>query len=109
VVLLDFWGKWCLPCVKKLPRVEALHKKYKDRGLVVIGVHSAQGSTDVEKFLQKNGVTFPTAIDNGDSATRYTVMGWPTYFLINKTGNVVWGFSNELPTESQIDKLLREK
>ena len=107
VVLLDFWGQWCAPCVKRLPHSEELHQKFKDRGLVVIGIHSAQSNANVRTFLQKTKVTFPVAIDTGATAKRYAVEAWPTYFLIDKSGRVAWGFSNEAPKESEIERLLR--
>jgi thiol-disulfide isomerase/thioredoxin len=111
VVLLDFWGTWCVPCVRKLPAVEALHQKCKDRGLVVVGVHSAivenSASEAVGIVLKKHGVTFPIAIDKGETAERYAINVWPTYFLIDRTDKVVWGFSAEPPTETQIEELLR--
>lgn len=106
VVLVDFWGQWCGPCVEKLPRVEELHAKFKDRGLVVIGVHSADRSDKLDEFLKANKVSFPVVIDRGETATRYGVEAWPTYFLIDKTGKVVWGFSNEPPAADRIEQLL---
>jgi thiol-disulfide isomerase/thioredoxin len=107
VVLLDFWGTWCGPCVQKLPRTEELHQKYKDRGLVVIGVHSAQDGDKVADFLKAKGFTFPVAIDQGGTAKQYAIEAWPTYFLIDKSGKVAWGFEHEPPPEGRIEELLR--
>jgi thiol-disulfide isomerase/thioredoxin len=108
VVLIDFWGTWCGPCVKKLPALEALHKKYRDRGLVVIGVHSEQAGDLVAEFLDKEPLSFPIAVDTGDTAKSYAVDSWPTYFLIDKAGKAQWGFSSSLPREAEIEKLLRQ-
>jgi peroxiredoxin len=108
VVLLDFWGQWCAPCVKNLLSVEQLHVKYKDKGLVVIGVHSADQSEKLEDFLKEKKVTFPVMIDQGATAKRYVIQTWPTYFLIDKAGKVSWGFANELPSNTQIEELLRK-
>jgi thiol-disulfide isomerase/thioredoxin len=107
VVLLDFWGTWCGPCVAKLPRTEELHQKYKDRGVVVIGVHSAHGRENLADFLKEKKVSFPVVVDQGDTAERYAIEAWPTYFLIGKDGKVVLGYSHEPPKESQIEELLR--
>jgi thiol-disulfide isomerase/thioredoxin len=106
VVLLDFWGKWCDPCVKNLPGLEELHRKYKGRGLVVVGVHSADRSDRLDWFLKKKKVSFPVLIDSGKSAERYQVDAWPTYFLIDRAGKVVWGVAHELPTAERIEQLL---
>jgi thiol-disulfide isomerase/thioredoxin len=106
IVLVDFWGKWCEPCVEKLPRLEALHQKYKGRGLQVIGIHSINDSESVGEFLKDKKITFAVAVDKGETAQRYAVQTWPTYFLIDKAGKVVWGFSSDLPPESKIEELL---
>jgi thiol-disulfide isomerase/thioredoxin len=106
VVLLDFWGQWCGPCVKKLPTTEELHVKFKERGLVVIGVHSADQSDNVADFLKSKKASFPVMVDRGETAKRYLIESWPTYFLIDKTGRVVWGFAHDPPTPVQIEELL---
>jgi RNA polymerase sigma factor (sigma-70 family) len=108
VVLLDFWGQWCSPCVEKLPQVEELHAKYKDKGLVVIGVHSADQSDKLNDFLKKKNITFPVMIDQGNTAKRYAIEGWPTYFLIEKTGTLAWGFAHNPPSAAQIEELLKK-
>ena len=97
VVLLDFWGQWCAPCVKNLPSVQELHVKYKDKGLVVIGVHSADRSDKLDDFLKEKKITFPVMVDQGTTAKRYVIDTWPTYFLIDKAGKVSWGFANDPP------------
>jgi thiol-disulfide isomerase/thioredoxin len=108
VVLLDFWGTWCGPCVKKIPEVEKLAKKYAGRDLVVIGIHSEQGSETCEEFVAKNGITFPIAIDSGKTAERFAVDSWPSMFLIDKAGKVVSGYSTDLPADDVIAGLLEK-
>lgn len=108
VVLLDFWGTWCGPCVKKIPEVEKLAKKYAGRNLVVIGIHSEQGSETCEEFVAKNGITFPIAIDSGKTAERFAVDSWPSMFLIDKSGKVVSGYSADLPADDVIAGLLEK-
>jgi peroxiredoxin len=107
VVLLDFWGAWCGPCVEKLPRSEELYQKYKDRGLVVIGVHSANNAEKLQAILEEKKITFPVVHDRGPTAEHYGIDAWPTYFLIDKAGKVVWGFLHNPPEEKQIEELLR--
>jgi len=106
VVLLDFWGVWCGPCVKKLPQVQELSRKYAERGLVVIGIHSEQDGEKCGEFVEKEGITFPIAIDSGKTAEQFAVTSWPSVFLIDKEGKVVKGYEGELPSTELIEELL---
>jgi len=106
VVLLDFWGTWCGPCVKKLPDVQRLADKFRDRGLVVIGIHSAEGSDTCQEFVEKNKISYPIAIDSGKTEEAYAIAAWPTVFVIDKTGKIVSGYTSDLPTDETIDALL---
>jgi thiol-disulfide isomerase/thioredoxin len=106
VVLIDFWGAWCQPCVKKLPDLQQLANKYGSRGLVVIGIHSTEGRDLCKEFVIKHHISFPIAIDTGATATEFAITNWPTLFLIDKTGKVVTGYTSDLPTDDVVDALL---
>ena len=106
VVLLDFWGMWCGPCVRKLPRVEELHAAYNDRGLAVVGVHTPHAADGLDAFLREKGVTFPVVLDTGETARLYGVAAWPTYFLVDRAGRLAWGPAHDPPGPEQIEPLL---
>ena len=108
VVLLDFWGNWCGPCRAKLPRTQELHDKYKDKGLEVIGIHSLQASEKAADFINENNYTFRTGLDTNETADSYKITGWPTYYLIDKQGNLAWGPEHSAPPEDLIKALLAE-
>jgi thiol-disulfide isomerase/thioredoxin len=106
VVLVDFWGTWCGPCVAKLPELQPLHEKYAERGLAIIAIHSANSADSCEEFIREHKFTFPVAIDSGTTAEEFAISAWPTYFLIDRAGTVVEGFNHATPTEEAIVKLI---
>jgi thiol-disulfide isomerase/thioredoxin len=108
VVLLDFWGTWCGPCVKKLPDVQQFADRYASRGVVVIGVHSAEEGETCKGFVKKHGISLPIAIDTGKTATTYGVTEWPSLFVIDKSGKLVSGWTTDLPEDAMVDDLLKK-
>lgn len=115
VVLVDFWTYSCINCIRTLPSIKSWYAKYKDAGLVVIGVHSPEFSFEsqldnVQHAVQKFGITYPVALDNNFStwnnfANRY----WPAHYLIDRNGMVVYthfGEGDYEITENNIRYLL---
>jgi peroxiredoxin len=89
-----------------LADVEALHAKFRDRGLVVVGVHTEKASDGLEPFLKEKKITFPVAIDDGKTAEAYQVFSWPRYVLVDREGKIAGGFSMAPPTPQEIEALL---
>jgi peroxiredoxin/outer membrane lipoprotein-sorting protein len=88
VVLLDFWASWCVPCRAELPNVELLHRDFKDKGLIVLGVDDEE-SNDQAAFLGKFGYTFRSLVDRREQVKNlYKVGGIPTTLLIDREGTI---------------------
>ncbi len=89
VVLLDFWATWCRPCRIEMPRVEALHKEFKAKGLVVFGVNFAEEIATVKGFLAQNPYTMPILLDpNGEVSRLYQADAIPTLVVIGRDGKI---------------------
>ena len=104
VVLLDFWATWCSPCIEKLPYIAELHERYRDQGLIVIALHSANMAGNLDDFVGRHDYAFPIALDTGETSWRYGVEGIPHYILIGRDNRIA--LVNDLPTEEQIKALL---
>ena len=117
VVLLDVWTYSCINCQRTLPYVTTWYEKYKDQGLVVIGLHTPEFSfekvqTNVADAVKRFGITYPVVMDN-DYATwnAYGNQYWPRKYLINVNGEIIYdhiGEGNYDETERQIQKALLE-
>jgi thiol-disulfide isomerase/thioredoxin len=101
VVLVDFWTYGCINCVRTLPYVTQLYARYKDKGLVVVGVHTPEfpfetSTSNVRAALQRHGITYPVAQDN-DSATwnAYGNQYWPAQYVIDRRGRIVFTHAGE--------------
>ncbi len=94
VVIVDIWGTWCPPCKKEIPHFVELHKKYKEKGLEIIGINYENGSNEeavalIKEFIAQNGMTYTCVL--GDEATRKQVpdfQGYPTTIFIDRSGKV---------------------
>jgi thiol-disulfide isomerase/thioredoxin len=109
-VLLDFWATWCAPCRATMPEVELLHRKYRGKGLEVIGINIEGKSEEVLDYLNENRYSFTILFDSGnwDSvvAKRYNVTSIPQTVLIDKDGNIVFSGNPSLLETSLIEAIL---
>lgn len=134
-VLLHFWGYWCGQCIKEMPTLMNLHNKFKDKGIVVLGVHlDAEGEVasakafDEKLALYKKDVwkgeeiPFPVALVSGratetkfigrwNSADKYGIEAYPTTILIDREGKVVrtFGCHDEKAAIEQLEYLLKNE
>jgi thiol-disulfide isomerase/thioredoxin len=130
VVLLDFWGYWCGPCVGAMPNLMKLHEKYKGRGLVVVAVHDDSVESieemdrklvDARKYWGGKDLPFLVALDGGGqtrvkgsgqyvagaTTAAYLVPYFPTTVLVGRDGNVLRQVSVQGDEDfRQLDKLL---
>jgi cytochrome c biogenesis protein CcdA/thiol-disulfide isomerase/thioredoxin len=94
VVLIDFWTYSCINCLRTLPYIKAWNEKYKDSGLVIIGVHTPEfpfekDESNVRKAVLDLGVTYPVAMDNDYRIWRnFNNEYWPAHYFIDATGKV---------------------
>ncbi|MBI1190074.1 MAG: redoxin domain-containing protein [Tepidisphaera sp.] len=100
VVVMDFWGTWCPWCVKAMPQVQKVHEKYKDKDVVVLGM-DVEGNAAAKplEFMKRNKFTYNTLLDAQPATETYKVSAFPTLFVLDKTGKVIFkeeGFSPDL-------------
>lgn len=90
VVLLDFWGTWCIPCLKAMPDIQAIHSTFKDQPVEIIGVSvETESKTDPLGYVKRKGYTY-TIVTEGDKITKdYKVVQFPTVYVIDKNGNII--------------------
>jgi cytochrome c biogenesis protein CcdA/thiol-disulfide isomerase/thioredoxin len=94
VVLVDFWTYSCINCLRAIPYVRAWAEKYKDQGLVVIGVHAPEFAfekniANVQKAVADLKITYPVAIDNDYAIWRaFDNQYWPAHYFIDGQGRI---------------------
>ena len=96
VVLVDFWTYSCINCVRTFPYIKSWDEKYRDDGLVIVGVHSPEFEFEkdpgnVKKAVASNGIQYPVALDNNfDTWRNFNNKYWPAHYLIDREGRVVY-------------------
>ena len=90
VVVLDFWGTWCPPCVRSIPKNIEMVNKYASQGFTFIGMHTENGWNRAPGMVQSMGINYPCPKDaaGGTTARTYNVGFYPTYVVIDRKGDV---------------------
>ena len=109
LVLVDFFTKSCYPCILALPGLQALHEKYKMKGLSIIGINIYDKKEDgIISFLSKHGVTYPVLLGGKEVGESYNVSGIPTVYLINKNGKIIFSFDGyEKKKEQELEDIIK--
>ncbi len=117
VVLIDFWTYSCINCLRTLPHMKQLWEKYKDKGFVLIGVHTPEFEFEkdiknIGKAIKKHGIKYPVAVDSNMAVWRaFANSYWPRQYLIDAKGSIRWdhiGEGGEAEIEENVRALLTE-
>ncbi|MCI0393375.1 MAG: TlpA family protein disulfide reductase [Chloroflexi bacterium] len=90
VVVLNFWASWCVECLLEAEALENTWRAYRDKGVVFLGVAYVDVEPKSLEYLQRFGITYPTAPDlRSLISEEYEITGVPETFFINQEGKVV--------------------
>jgi thiol-disulfide isomerase/thioredoxin len=100
VIIIEFWATWCGPCKEEIPVLNQLYKKYRDKGLVVVGVSlDRKEPQEVKKFLDQLQIEYINVIGDEEVLERYSqiaklgpIRGIPATFLIDRKGRICQRF-----------------
>jgi peroxiredoxin len=89
VVVVDFWASWCGPCREAMPALDRLYRRYRSRGLAVVGVSVDRNLSNARGFLRRVRVSFPIVHDGRHQvAGRYSPATMPTTYIVDRRGVV---------------------
>ncbi|WP_089174497.1 cytochrome c biogenesis protein DipZ [Bosea sp. AS-1] len=117
VVLVNFWTYSCINCIRTLPYVRAWAEKYKDQGLVVVGVHTPEFAFEknvgnIRQAIARFGITYPVVVDNDFRIWRaFRNSYWPALYVVDARGRIRhshFGEGDEKQSERVIQDLLAE-
>lgn len=115
VILVDFWTYSCINCIRTFPYLRSWYDKYKDKGLVIIGVHTPEFEFEkdfdnVKKATERFHLSYPVALDNDYRTWQaFSNSYWPAHYLIDQEGivrEVHFGEGGYMETENAIRRLL---
>lgn len=115
VVLVDFWTYSCINCIRTLPYLKNWYAKYKNMGLVIIGVHTPEfefekKTKNVEEAVKRFEILYPVAVDsNFKTWQNFNNFYWPAHYLFNQNGRLIdyhFGEGAYIETENDIRSLL---
>ncbi len=90
LLVLNFWGTWCAPCVEEVPSLSEFSKRYQNQGVVVVGISVDRNEKLYRDFVRRNKVAFQTARDpEADIAGSYGTFKYPETYIIDQKGKVV--------------------
>ena len=90
LLVLNFWGTWCAPCVEEVPSLSDFAKRYANRGVVVLGISVDRNEKLYRDFVKRNKVAFQTARDpEAEISGSYGTFKYPETYIIDQKGKVI--------------------
>jgi thiol-disulfide isomerase/thioredoxin len=89
-IILDFWATWCGPCRAEAPIVNSVAKRFRDKGLTVVGINTSEAAGAGGPWALAHHLEYPIVFDTGsEAASDYGVQGMPTLVVISRKGDVI--------------------
>jgi thiol-disulfide isomerase/thioredoxin len=116
-ILVDFWEYTCINCIRTLPYLKEWNKRYADKGLLIVGIHTpefgfAHDAKHVADAVKRFGITYPVLVDSDyRNWNAYANQYWPRHYLIDPAGNIISDHAGEggyRETEREIQTLLKK-
>lgn len=109
VVIIDFWGTWCFPCRRQIPKLQSLYQAHRANGLEIISIHTTKGSEDLADFMAKKKLPWLQLVDQKDAtAGKYHVPHYPSIYLIDRSGKLRVALAHPDGLEQTVTTLLKE-
>jgi cytochrome c biogenesis protein CcmG/thiol:disulfide interchange protein DsbE len=110
LTLLDFWATWCKPCVRAIPKLNALAEKYREKGVNFVGINidTPRNVSKVKPFSESKGISYTILLDtNNELMTELHVTLVPTLLFVNDKNEIVHIHQGFLPgDEKEIEKMI---
>jgi len=109
VRVVNFWATWCDPCREEMPLLQATWVKYRERGVVVLGVDTRDFLGDARAFVARYGLTYPNVYDgSGKLVEPWGVSGFPETFVIDRDGVIVEHIVGAIDDSEQIEAAIEQ-
>ena len=101
ITIINFWATWCPPCIEEIPSLNRLNKKMKGLPFELISINYAEDKKTILEFMKNVSVEFPVLLDkDGQFATKWNVITYPSTFVIDKKGNIKYGVNAAIDWDS---------
>ncbi|HEY0829194.1 MAG TPA: thiol-disulfide oxidoreductase ResA [Bacilli bacterium] len=88
VLLINFWGTFCPPCVREMPAMQRIYDKYKGEDFEVLAINLDESTVTVQSFVKQYKLTFPILMDKNTVRRKYGVSSYPTSFFVDSNGRI---------------------
>ncbi|MDX2090459.1 MAG: TlpA disulfide reductase family protein [Kofleriaceae bacterium] len=107
VVVVNFWATWCKPCLKEIPDLSKVQERYKDKGVVILGLMTDNpDSQQLLNFQSDNEMTYPVVRVNSDILVSYNYPeSLPTTFVFDRTGKQVFSHVGAVSEQKLVELL----
>ena len=109
-VVVNFFASWCIPCRAEAPALEAIHREYSEKKVIILGIAIRDTDSGAKGFVEEYALSFPTGLDKDEKITQnFGVYGLPTTFFISGSGLITYTHSGAVTKElikHELDKIL---